>query len=131
MATLCASFMGFGLSVLFFLVLPAFIFITTYRTPGVLLSMIAVLAACQAMSGAVGIIALPECFPRAVRTSGMSVTYALAVTIFGGSAQFVVTWLLAVTKNELAIAWYSMAANAISIVALFYLRPPDARLPLE
>lgn len=107
-------------------VYPAFVLITTAQTSSMLLSMIALLALFQAMSGAVGILALPECFPRSVRTTGLSITYALGVTIFGGTAQLFVTWLLDYTGNPLALAWYLVATNLITIAALFMLRPPKA-----
>lgn len=107
-------------------VYPAFLLITTAQSTGTLLAMIALLALFQAMSGAVGIIALPECFPRAVRTSGLSITYALGVTIFGGTAQLFVTWLLDATGNPMALAWYLVATNLVTIWALFKLRPPEA-----
>lgn len=112
-------------------VYPAFLLITADRTPETLLLMVGLLSLFQAMSGAVGIVALPECFPRAVRSSGLSITYALGVTIFGGSAQFVVTWLLDVTGNPMALAWYLVATNLITTVALCLLRPPAARDRLD
>ncbi|MDH2328184.1 MFS transporter [Cereibacter sp. SYSU M97828] len=109
------------------LTVPGFYAITTTASANVIFAMIAVLALFQAMSGAVGIIALPECFPRAVRTSGLSITYALGVTIFGGTAQLVVTWLLDVTGDPMALAWYLVATNIITVIALCRLRPPAAK----
>jgi hypothetical protein len=35
-----------------------------------------------------------------------AVAYALAVTVFGGTAQLVVTWLIRVTGDPLSPAWY-------------------------
>lgn len=112
-------------------VYPAFVLITTAQTPDALLAMVGLLALFQAMSGAVGILALPECFPRAVRTTGLSLTYAVGVTLFGGTAQLVVTWLLNFTGNPLALAWYLVATNIVTIVALFMLRPPKANEQLD
>lgn len=112
-------------------VYPAFLLITGDRTPQTLLLMVGLLSLFQAMSGAVGILALPECFPRAVRSSGLAITYALGVTIFGGSAQVVVTWLLDVTGNPMALAWYLVATNLVTTVALLLLRPPPAQARLD
>ncbi|MGP4131736.1 hypothetical protein OJE16_19135 [Pantoea tagorei] len=47
-----------------------------------------------------------EAFPRQVRASGMALVYAIGVTLFGGFAQFNVTWLLNVTGEAMAPAWY-------------------------
>jgi len=88
--------------------------------------MIAVLSCLQAMSGAVTILVLPECFPRAVRSSGTALTYSLGVTIFGSTAQFMVTWLLDLTGDPMAIAWYLVGTNFIGMLALFFLHPPQA-----
>jgi MFS family permease len=112
-------------------VYPAFLVITGQKTPESLLLMVGVLSLLQAMSGAVGIVALPECFPRSVRTSGLSITYALGVTLFGGSAQFVATWILDATGDPMSLAWYLIAANAVTTLALFGLRPPAPNQRLD
>jgi hypothetical protein len=64
---------------------------------------------------------LPELFPKAVRTTGMSVVYGLGISVFGGFAQFFVTWLLHVTGNSMAPAWFLMVAIALSTVVLFWI----------
>jgi MFS family permease len=110
---------------------PCFILITYLGSPQALLAMIAILSILQAMSGAVTILVLPECFPRAVRSSGTAITYSLGVTIFGGTAQFIVTWLLDETGNPMAIAWYLIATNIIGMIALFFLHPPKANAHLS
>jgi MFS family permease len=66
---------------------------------------------------------LPEAFPKAVRSSGLAVLYALSVTIFGGTTQFVVAWLIHWTKNPLMPAWYQIIANVASIVGVLLLVP--------
>jgi len=65
---------------------------------------------------------LLEAFPKAVRSSGLAIMYALAVTIFGGTTQFIVTWLISVTKNPLVPAWYQIVANVASIAAIVLLK---------
>jgi len=69
---------------------------------------------------------LPEAFPRAVRSSGLALLYALGVMIFGGTTQFVVAWLIDWTKDPLMPAWYQIVANLASIVAVLLLgRDPE------
>lgn len=65
---------------------------------------------------------LLEMLPIGVRASGISVIYSVGVTIFGGSSQFIVTWLLAQTGNPLSPAFYMMACGVLSIGALLSLR---------
>ena len=57
------------------------------------------------------------------RSSGLSILYALGVAIFGGTTQFVVAWLIDVTKDPLIPAWYQMAANIAAIVGVMLLTP--------
>jgi hypothetical protein len=53
-----------------------------------------------------------------VRSAGLSTVYALAVTVFGGTTQLVVTWLIHATGDPLAPAWYLIASSAIGVVAI-------------
>jgi len=65
---------------------------------------------------------LSELFPTQIRTTGMSIAYNLAVTIFGGFAPFIITWLIDATGNKLAPSFYLMTAAALSITALLRIR---------
>ena len=65
---------------------------------------------------------LAELFPTPVRGIGVSLSFAVAVTIFGGFTPFVATWLIAVTGNSLSPSFYIMFTAALSIVALAFVR---------
>jgi MFS family permease len=69
---------------------------------------------------------LSEAFPRAVRSSGLGLVYSLGVTIFGGTTQFVVAWLIDRTQNPMVPAWYQIAANIAAITAILLLAKPSA-----
>lgn len=73
--------------------------------------------------------ALAEIFPTAVRSSGMSLSYNFAVTIFGGFAPMILTWLTQRAGGTYAPAWYVMAACLVALVSIFLLplRRPAAR----
>ena len=43
--------------------------------------------------------AVAEQFPTSIRSTSVGVTYNVAVMIFGGFAQFFVTWLIEVTGS--------------------------------
>jgi hypothetical protein len=73
------------------------------------------------MSAAVMILAIPSCFPAAIRTTGLAIAYALGVTLFGGTAQFVFTWLIGSPPSPLAPVWYVIVANLVSIAAVLAL----------
>ncbi len=61
---------------------------------------------------------MPESFPKAIRASFMSSAYAIAVSLFGGTAQLVAGGLIRVTGSVMAPAWYMMACVVISLVAV-------------
>ncbi|MEL5307444.1 MFS transporter [Serratia nevei] len=60
--------------------------------------------------------------PRHVRATGTSMIYAFGVTLFGGSAQLVVTWLLDVSGNPMAPAWYVTGMLTVSLIATLLFR---------
>jgi MHS family proline/betaine transporter-like MFS transporter len=65
---------------------------------------------------------LAELFPTPIRGVGVSLSFAVAVTIFGGFTPFVATWLIAETGNSLSPSFYIMFTAALSIVALAFVR---------
>ena len=64
---------------------------------------------------------MSEAFPKAVRSSGVSILYALGVAIFGGTTQFVIAWLIAVTGNKLVPGFYTIAANLVMVLAVVFM----------
>ena len=65
---------------------------------------------------------LAELFPTAIRGIGVSLSFAVAVTIFGGFTPFVATGLIAVTGNSLSPSFYIMFTAALSIIALAFVQ---------
>jgi MFS transporter, MHS family, proline/betaine transporter len=58
---------------------------------------------------------LASLFPVRVRSTGMAVTYNVAVTLFGGFAPLTVTGLIAKTGNNIMPAYYLIGAAAVSL----------------
>lgn len=75
---------------------------------------------------------LAEQFPARTRSTRLSIAYNIAVMVFGGFAQFFVTWLIEVTGSPVAPAFYVMFGAAIGLMAAFFLvdRAGDAHLPV-
>jgi MHS family proline/betaine transporter-like MFS transporter len=65
---------------------------------------------------------LSELFPTAIRTTGLSVSYNLGVTLFGGFAPLVLTWLIDKTGSLLSPSVYYIAIALLSLVGLFVAR---------
>ncbi|HVH77365.1 MAG TPA: MFS transporter [Stellaceae bacterium] len=61
---------------------------------------------------------LGELFPVATRAIGVSLSFSIAVTIFGGFAPLIATWLIAATGDKLSPAYYLMVTALMSVVAL-------------
>lgn len=103
-------------------VYPAFSAIAHFRTATALYVATAWLSIVLAFGAAPVMTAITESFPPRLRSAAFATTYALAVAIFGGTTQVTVTWLIKVTGNPLAPAWYIMGAIAIGTVAMLLLR---------
>ncbi|GLC94266.1 MFS transporter [Cupriavidus sp. TA19] len=69
--------------------------------------------------------ALGEQFPTAVRSSGLAICYNLAVMIFGGFAQFIVTWLIQSTGVTLAPVFYTTAGSVLGLIGCLLLFPAE------
>jgi MFS family permease len=107
------------------LIVPAFGLLIAHPSQGMLLAVTTFLAALTAVSGAASLVAIPELLPRGIRATGLSIAYAVGVAIFGGSTQFIVTWLLAATGNPAAPAWYVAGCSVVTALAMMAL--PESR----
>lgn len=65
---------------------------------------------------------LSTMFPAEIRGSGLSVAYNVGVTVLGGIAPLVLTWLLDVTGSLQAPSIYYMVIAVISLVGLLFAR---------
>lgn len=59
-----------------------------------------------------------EALPQNIRGGVFATIYAVAIASFGGTAQLVVTWLLHISGNPLAPAWYLLLAAVAGLVAM-------------
>lgn len=65
---------------------------------------------------------LPAIFPTNIRNGGFTIAYNVSTALFGGTAPFVITWLISLTNNNYIPALYLMAAAAIALLPLMRLR---------
>jgi hypothetical protein len=70
---------------------------------------------------------LTESLPAPIRSGGLAVIYAFSIATFGGSTQYVVTWLIRATGNPVAPAWYWTAAMIVGVAAMFATRESAPR----
>ncbi|HEY8095986.1 MAG TPA: MFS transporter [Methylobacter sp.] len=106
-------------------IFPAFQFLTEIRTVWALTSVTAMLTLLTSVGTAASMVAMVEIFPNAVRSSGMSITNAVSVSLFGGTTQFVIAWLIGTTGNNMSPAYYVIVSSMIGIWAMYKL--PETR----
>ncbi|ACD16570.1 MFS transporter [Paraburkholderia phytofirmans] len=102
------------------LILPGFYLIEHAPSVSTLYLVVCGLAALHSINAGANGTLLPEMFPRSTRATGLSIAYAAGVSIFGGFAQFIVTWLIQSTGNPAAPAWYVIACGVLSLIALLF-----------
>lgn len=112
----------------FFTAYPAFAFLAADASLSVLVLMvcwIALLKSCY--SGALPSY-MAKVFPAATRVSGLSLSYNVGVTVFGGFAPFFAQSLIDLTGSKLAPSYYIMLTAFLSFAALIVLRLRDRSL---
>ncbi|AWN45261.1 MFS transporter [Methylobacterium terrae] len=113
------------------LAVPAFAWLLREPSALAVYAVTFLLSALSSINAAAIIVGIPESLPRAVRSSGLAIVYALSVSVFGGSTNYVVNWLIAATGDRMAPAWYLAAFSLVGTVAAWLLpetrgRDPDA-----
>jgi MFS transporter, MHS family, citrate/tricarballylate:H+ symporter len=99
-------------------ILPVFLLIVNQRSTLALLGGTAVLSVLLNVSTGAFYVGFSEMLPRRVRGLIFATVYASAIAVFGGTTQIVVEWLIHVTGNPLAMAWYMLGATALGLVAM-------------
>ncbi len=100
------------------LIYPVLLMMTHAKSALPILCGVAVVSLLLALGAGVVTLLVLESLPVRVRASGMAVSHALAVAVFGGTAQFIVTGLIKWTGNPMSAAWYVTPACAVSFCAL-------------
>ncbi|HTI01034.1 MAG TPA: MFS transporter [Acidisoma sp.] len=97
---------------------PAFLFLIGHPSIVTLLVTTGLMSVLGSLSSAAAIVAIPEMLPASVRASGLSTAYAFAVTVFGGTTQFVLAWLIGVSGDPLSPAWYMIGSGILGVIAM-------------
>ncbi|WP_296227243.1 MFS transporter [Ralstonia sp. UBA689] len=100
------------------LIYPMFALLRAHPTIGALLLLQAVSGIFKAAYSGPMPALMSEIFPTRVRSTGLSLGYSLGVTLFGGFAPFIITWLIHATGDTLAPSYYVLTAAIVSGVSL-------------
>jgi MFS family permease len=114
---------------LLILIIPGFNLLSAYRTVGVLVGMTLLLQSAHSIATSSVLVSVTESLPRRIRCGSLGLIYAMAISTFGGTAQFMVAWLTRVTGNPLAPAWYMTGAVVLGLIAML-LMPETAPVRL-
>lgn len=104
------------------MIYPTFLWVSSARSAFALIAGMTALGAAAALFQGSFYAALSESLPKSIRGAGFGTVYSLAIAVFGGTTQMVVTWLIHVTGSAMAPAWYLVGATAVGQLALMLMR---------
>lgn len=103
------------------LIIPAFMVLADLRTPGALLAVTIFLGVLFEWAFVPMLVQFVGALPRHARATLLGGTYALAIAIFGGSAQPIINRLMVWTGNPISPAWYITLAVFVGLVGMVIL----------
>lgn len=107
------------LCILFF-AYPLLSWLTTHVSLGNMLLVLFCLSIFYSFYNGALVVTLTEIMPQSVRTSGFSVAYSLATSVFGGLTPVISTMIVKHTQSQSAPAFWLMTAAVLSLLACFY-----------
>lgn len=107
------------------MIIPAFWLVAHFPSRLTLYATMGALSIASNLSQTPIIIALTEILPPRIRAGAVSTVYAVAISIFGGSTQFMETWILKATGDPMTPAYYWTVAAVVSLCAML-LMPESA-----
>ncbi len=122
---LLASLIGFT-----FFTYPIFslMFESTFNS---ILGAMALFAILEAMIQSVMPALMTEMFPAKVRYTGLSISYNIAVALFGGTTPLICTWLVKLSGGDIMMpAYYLIATSVLGIIVSFFI-PETFKKELE
>jgi MHS family alpha-ketoglutarate permease-like MFS transporter len=71
-----------------------------------------------------------ELFPASIRATGVGVPYAFAVSVFGGTAEYLALWFKSV-HMESGFYWYATAVISCTLVVCWFMRDTSAQSKID
>lgn len=115
-----------GVAALILLAFPMMLLVRTHSAATVFLGLLIMALALICFSATMPS-TLPALFPTRVRSSGLSVSFNVAVSLFAGTTSVVVGALVSATHDLNWPAYYLIAAGVVGAVSLVFLREPNGR----
>lgn len=107
---------------------PAFHLLAVVTMPAGICAIVFTIVALTAFGTGPSLVLILEAFGARGRVTGLAVVYSLGVSIFGGFAQFIVTWLMSASGDRTAPAWYVIvcAGGTLAGLALLPRKAPES-----
>jgi MFS transporter, MHS family, proline/betaine transporter len=115
-----------GAGILVFLAFPMLLLIRTENPLSVFLGLLIMGIAVMCFSSTLPS-TLPSLFPTDIRGTGLSVSFNVSVSLFGGTTSVVVGSLVGATGDLDWPAYYLIAAGIVGAASLWFLREPNGR----
>ena len=109
---------------LMLLAVPSFYVLDAARSSTALLGATGLLTLLHIFGSSAAILLFMQALPARVRAGALSLVYALAIAIFGGTTQLMEKLLIRWTGNPVAPGWYMVAAVAAGLVGAFMIQQP-------
>jgi MHS family proline/betaine transporter-like MFS transporter len=106
---------------------PAFYLMAAFPSLAACIIAVSWLQLCKAGYSGVLPSVLSELFPVETRAIGVSLGFSTAVSVFGGLAPLVATWLIATTGDSLSPSYYLIGTALLSLFALFAVQSRSRR----
>jgi MFS family permease len=109
---------------------PTFYLLAAWRSPAALFGATAVLTLLHIFGSSAAILLFIMALPARVRAGSLSLVYALAIALFGGTTQLAEKLLIRWTGSAVAPGWYMILAIIAGLIGVCLIREP-ARQSLE
>jgi MHS family proline/betaine transporter-like MFS transporter len=97
---------------------PAFVLLVAHPTLAGIVGMVCWLSILKAAYSGTLPSLMAELFPVSTRTTGIALSYNVAVPIFGGFAPLIAAWLVKTTGSPLAPSFYLIGTSLLSLIVL-------------
>jgi MFS transporter, MHS family, proline/betaine transporter len=101
---------------------PTFVWLVSYPSLTTIVLIVGWMSLLKAGYSSVLPSLMAEIFPTQTRASGLSLSYNIAVPLFGGAAPLYITALIDVTGSNLVPSYYLIATALLSLAVLTVIR---------
>jgi MHS family proline/betaine transporter-like MFS transporter len=114
--------LAIGVALLLLGVLPLFLWLSASKSTATLVLALSAFGVMVSSYTSVAPTALSSLFPTCVRATGVSIVYNAAITVFGGFAPAILSWIGSNAGSVFAPAWYVVLAAVPALIAVPFLR---------